>query len=253
MRWITERDKEVLKFIYFHRFVSTNQLAELFFKYKKNGELQKYPRGITRRRLLRYREEGLIKSFYTSNTDMIHTIDEKGVMVVASILGTNFNSLYFNPKSDLIGIGLANHSLLLNDLYIDLLRACVATGGKIIEYKVEALNRVNYKYKNKKRYFQPDAYMLYAPNKNKRIAYPYFIELDLDTESPKKYSEKIEQYENYYDSRDYQSQYNSFPKIVTVTITKARAERLKNYAKTKLDWKYFVFDEANKILELSHN
>lgn len=249
MRWITERDKEVLKFIYFHRFVSTNQLAELYFKYKDNGELQKYPKGITRRRLARYREEGLIKSFYTSNTDMIHTIDEKGVMVVASILGTNFNSLYFNPREDLISIGIANHSLTLNDLYIKLLNHAKAKKGKIVEYKVESLNRVYYEHHGKQVFFQPDAYMLYAPDKNKRIAYPYFIELDLDTESPKRYSEKVELYEGYYDSRDYQSQYNSFPKIVTVTTTKARRDRLKNYAKTKLDWEYYTFDESPKMLE----
>lgn len=248
MRWLQGRDEDVLKFIYYHRFVSTSQIAEIFFKYKDDGDLQKYPKGLARRRLLKYRNEGLIKSFYTSNKDMIHSIDEKGVYIVASILNTTFNKLYFNPKEDLISIGLANHSLLLNDLYIKFLDHARATGGDIIEYKVESLNRISYKYKNKNYIFQPDAYMLYKPKKEKGIAYPYFIELDLDTEAPKKYAEKIEQYERYYDSRDYQMQYSLFPKIVTITTTKARCERLKNFCKTKLDWKYEIFSEATKVL-----
>lgn len=227
MRWLRERDKKVIKFIYFHRFVSTSQIADIFFKYTEKGTIMKYPKNVARRRLQKYREEGLIKSFYTSNTDMIHTIDEKGVMLVASILGTTFNKLYFNPKEDLLSIGLANHSLLLNDIYITLMNAADKKGGKILEYKVEVLNRTTFTYKNRKYTFQPDAYMLYQPDIRKKLAYPYFIELDLETESPKKYKEKVINYENYYDSRDYQSQYNTFPKIITITNTKARADRLK--------------------------
>ncbi|WP_312907989.1 replication-relaxation family protein [Tissierella praeacuta] len=248
MRWLTGRDKKIIKFIYFHRFVSTKQIIEIFFKYTEDGKEIKYPQNVARRRLLKYRNEGLIKSFYTSNTDMIHTIDEKGVFVVASILNTTFNKLYFNPKEDLISIGLANHSLVLNDLYIKLMNEAAKLGGAIRDYRVEALNRVSFIHRNKKYIFQPDVYMLYQPDVSKNVAFPYFIELDLDTESPKKYKEKIINYENYYDSKDYQNQYNIFPKIVTITNTKARADRLKNFCKTKLDWRYEVFEETGKIL-----
>lgn len=249
MRWLRPRDMEVLKFIYFHRYVSTSQLCYLFFRYREdNGELQKYPKNVTRRRLRRYREEGLIKSFYTQNTDMVHTIDEKGVMVVASILGTTFNKLYFNPKEDLISIGLANHSLKLNDLYIKLNDYAEKTGGYIKEYKVESLNRTTFVYENKRYTFQPDVFMIYQPNKHENIGYPYFIELDLNTEAPKKYKAKVEQYENYYKSQDFQKQYGTFPKIVTVTTTKARRDRLKRYCPTKLNWKYVVYDEIEKII-----
>lgn len=248
MRWLQPRDKEVLKFIYFHRFSSTSQITEIFFKYQENGELQKYPKCIARRRLAKYRDEGLIKSFYTANTDMIHSINEKGVMLVASILNTTFSKLYYNPREDLISIGIANHSLLLNDLYIDLLNHSNRLGGKIIDYKVEVLSRIDYKYKEKNYTLQPDVFMLYQPDIEKPTAYPYFIELDLNTEAPKAYKEKVEKYERYYDSKDYQSQYSTFPKIVTITTNEARLKRLKNYAKTKLRWDYYLFEESEKIL-----
>ena len=248
MRWLTERDKEVLKFIYYHRFVSTSQIASIHFKYKDNGELQKYPLSITRRRLKRYREEDLIKSFYTSNTDMIHSIDERGVMIVASILGTVFNKLYYSPRDDLISIGVANHSLALNDLYISLLDEAEALGGNIMEYTVESLNRKSFNYRNKNYILQPDAYLLYKPNKKKNIAYPFFIEMDLDTQAPKAYATKVERYESYYDSNEFQKQYKTFPKIVTLTTTKVRRDRLRDYAKTKLNWDYMTIDNSKKIL-----
>lgn len=248
MRWLTERDKKIIKFIYFHRFVSTNQVVEIFFKKKEDGSIIKYPQNVARKRLQKYREEGLIKSFYTSNSDLIHTIDEKGVYVVAGILNTTFNKLYFNPKEDLLSIGLANHSLKLNDLYIILRDAALKKGGNIIDFRVEVLNRVSFIYQNKKQVFQPDIYFVYQPDKNKSTGYPFFIELDLETESPKKYKEKILNYENYHDSKDFQNQYGIFPRIVTVTNTKSRSDRLKGFCKTKLDWRYLTMEEIERIL-----
>ncbi|MBO8161349.1 MAG: replication-relaxation family protein [Thermosipho sp. (in: Bacteria)] len=256
VKWLTNRDKEVLKAIYFHRFITTKQLTELFFRYHFNEEgkrvgINKYPNVIARRRIKKYRENKLIKSFYPAyNQDMIHSIDEKGLMIVAGLLGTTFNKLYFNKREDILSYGLAQHAIKLNDLYIKLLRESERLGGEIIKFQVERLNLTIFEYKDKKYRFQPDAFMIYKPNKNVNKVRMYYIELDNDTESPKRYAQKVEEYESYYNTKEFQRIYKTFPKIITVTTTPGRIERLKRAAKTKLDWDYVLFKEAEKILKL---
>lgn len=244
-KWLTKRDMNILRTLYYHRFMSTSQIQRIFF----DGT---YSDVVTRRRLKKLRDNELIKSYYRAdNADMIHTINEDGVFIVAAMEGKVFNDMYYNTRKDLLAFGLAEHSLLLTDVYIKLLEHSETLEGQIELFQVEKLNEEEFEYQGNKYKFRPDIFLIYRPDKNKDIVRLFFIEVDNGTENPKLFfkDKKIPAYETFYNSNIFQERYNGlFPEIVVLCHDEKRIKKLKKVTNTFLTWTYLLFDDVVDIL-----
>lgn len=252
LNWITLRDMKVLKLLYYCRFQTTNQIANIHYKYDENGEMNKYYKTIARRRLKKMREEGLIKSYHrANNSTMVHTLYADGLYLVASLLGCAFNDLYYNYKDDLMSYSKAEHSIMLSDVYIDLLEAAERLGGKIELFQVEELNRKVYKMDGEEYIFIPDIFLIYRPNKSKDIVRLFFIEVDNSTERPKVFIDsKIPKYEMYYHTGEFQELYEGlFPEVVTLCKDQKRIDKLKARTDTILGWNYYLYEDIERMIK----
>lgn len=242
-KWITDRDKEVLKTIYYMRFITTKQLQQIHFKDIKYGQL------VTTRRLQKLREHNLIKSYHRSNKDMIHTIDSDGVLIVAGLIGSTYNKLIFSSRKDLLSYGMAEHSIMLVEVYVKILEAAAAAGGKIIEFKVEQLNEESFEIQGQKMKFRPDIFLRYQPDPSLDRYRLFYIEVDNDTETPGAFKEKFKYYEGFFDSGIFQEKYSGlFPKVITLCNSQQRIHKLQQVTKTKLDWSYLLINDVGRII-----
>lgn len=249
-KFLTTRDMNVLKTLYYNRFMSTDQIRRLFYNTKEDGTETLYGDIVTRRRLKKLRDHRLIKSYHRADCkDMLHIVDHDGLFIVASMLNTTWSQLYYSNKKDLLAYGFAEHSLMITEVYIKLLEETKKNNGEIELFQVEKLNEKRFELDGTPYKFRPDAFMIYRPEKSENRVRLYFLEVDNSTESPIIFKSKISQYEAYYKSNLFQQEYSGlFPEVIVICRDQNRIDRLENMTKTFLKWRYILFDESEKML-----
>jgi hypothetical protein len=227
--------------------MNTEQIAELFYKYNEDGEENKLYADIARRRLrkMKAKENLLILEYIPyANESKVYTLAEKGSIMVCSWLNKKYES--FINKNDMLQIGLVEHSLEINDIYIRLLALCQKYNYEMLTFLVERHNRRTVKHNGFNLTFQPDMFMILRHKETKK-GKAYYIELDRNTEAPKKFAQKVTAYEAFYRAdilkEDWNNQ-NIRPDILVLTDNKNRSERLQNATKSILKW---VFIEKDNI------
>lgn len=240
---LMRRDKEFLITLYNNRFMSTEQIAKLFYKYDEEGKENIKYKDIALRRLrkMKAKDNQLILEYIPyANESKVYTLAEKGVIMVCSWLNRKYES--YTSKNDMLQIGLVEHSLEINDIYINLLDLCRKYNYEMLTFLVEKHNRRTVKHNGMNMTFQPDMFMI-LKNKLTNKGRPYYIELDRNTEAPKKFSQKIIPYETFYQSEVFKEDWNNQnirPDILVLVDNESRAERLQNAIKSNLKWKFIV-------------
>lgn len=218
--WLTERDKEVYEYLCNNtRYVSTSQLAELFFRERmKDKKPISDPKKICRRRMSEIEKNlpGVQSFFRQANTDKIYTI--------------------LPPKENIAAISRIEHSLRLNDLYIQIRKYAKEHGDKIYDFKIEPQIKGD---------IIPDILLIYQKGNKGRI---FFIEYDRNTEAINKIKKKLERYDAYmmkqlYLSEDWQPSENGIkPSVVFICDNTARAERIRKLGAT-------AYNDVTEILK----
>jgi hypothetical protein len=230
--------------------MSTDQIARIFYKYNEAGEENNCYEEIARRRLrkMKDKENQLILEYVPyANESKVYALAEKGVIMVCSWLNKKYES--FTGKSDILQIGLIEHALEINDIYIKLLDLCSKYNYEILTFLVEKHNRRTIKHNGQNMTFQPDIFTI-IKNKATNRGKPYYIELDRNTEAPKKFAQKVIPYEAFYRSdilkEDWNSQ-NIKPDILVLTDSESRSERLQSMTKSVLNWRFIVKGNIEQI------
>jgi hypothetical protein len=246
---LTKRDKEVLLAIYFHRCLTTEQVAEMFFRYGKGGKLNSQASVIARRRLRKMFDYCLVDRFFidvgeNNGSSQAHMVlDSLGAKIVAGLLNIPLNELQWRYEMNETRLPYLEHMVKINDCYVSLLRKSREEGHEVTLYRTENHVRHEFKYWNQRVVFNPDAYGQYWLGDE---GFHFFLELDNGTMTPGVFQKKHQRYTSFYASEEYSNHYENFPLVLTVTTTWERAEQLRKVIEkvddTDVEW-YFTSEE----------
>lgn len=247
---LTKRDKEVLLAVYFHRCLTTEQLAEMFFKYDGKGRMNNQASLIARRRLRKMFDYCLIDRFFidvgeNNGSSQAHIVlDTLGAKVVAGLLNMPLNELQWRYEMNETRLPYLGHMIKINDFYVRLLRKAREAGHEVTWFHTENHVRHEFRYWNERVIFNPDAYGQYWMGDE---GFHYFLEMDNGTMTPGVFQKKHQRYTAFYASEEYSKHYENFPLVLTVTTTWERAEQLRRVIEkvddTDVEW-YFTSEEC---------
>jgi len=199
--WLTERDKKVLEFLSHAKYVSTSQITQLFFEENyHDGSKNKYADIICRRRMKVIADNGLVKSFYRqANKDKIYTMQDVKL-------------------ERIVTINQIQHSLELNDLFIEIHRHAKKNNHTIYDFYIEK------PIQNK---IIPDMILVYEIRHKAKI---FFIEYDRGTETITRIRKKRKDYKTYFDKQYYLNEdwqvSNIKPDLWYITKSEKRAKNI---------------------------
>jgi hypothetical protein len=226
---LTARDKEVLLSIYYHRCLTTEQVAEIHFRYDSKGKFNNQASIIARRRLRKLFDYALVDRFFVDVGDgqgssQAHImLDSLGAKVVAGLLNLKPSEVDWKYEMNEARLPYLSHMISINDFYLYTLKSAREMGHEASHYRTENHVRHEFSYWGGKVIFNPDAYGQYWMGDEGRH---YFLEWDNGTMSPTTFQKKHQRYTAFYDSDEYKKYYETFPMILTVTTSWDRAASL---------------------------
>src|SRR5712692_6810102 len=245
---MTERDKEILRQVYFFRLMTREQIERLLFP-PDNGHDHPTKTSKARLRLKLLYQHGYLERIPTPIAPghwawrPVYRLCRKGAELVAQELGTTTSNLPYWGKGDdkdhrqtEISLLFLNHALETNDVRIAVIQATLAK-GYIVEQWLDDTELKRQEVKDfvtvsseaghrTKVPIIPDAYfVLHLGNQRAH----FFLELDRATMSNKRWKRRILAYKKYVESGKYHERYktNSL-RILTVTTTPQRLDNLKH-------------------------
>lgn len=235
---LTPRDKAVLLSLYYHRCMTSKQIAEIHFAYNEKGEPNNQSEVIARRRLRLMYNAQLIKRYFFDAPQGQGTVPQHvvlsglGARVVAGMLAQPFSEISWKHEFSVVtgnNLPYLAHSIGITDFYIYLLRSARAYGHEVKEYMTEQHIRHEIpKAKGRGKYIvQPDAYGQYWLDNNTYLH--FFLEWDNGTMTVNQFMKKYERYLAFYASKELETNYGEIPPyILVVTPNDDRAIRLRN-------------------------
>lgn len=241
MAKLQDRDNKALTHLLHVNYIDTTTLGQLFYRYnEEKGKINKYYKDITRTRIRKMRDElGLIKSFdATNNSDQVHTLTSKGILYVGGLY--NLNTTSYKEKNGFLELASVKHSLELNKIVLGIYEGQWEDLFRIVLLELENQNRRQFDYVDETYRIKPDIFCIIEKNHK---GYSYYIEVDNNTEGPKKIKTKLETYQKYYTSgaiysEEWQEGSKIQPNILYVCDTEKRASKIKkiqNKLGNKLD------------------
>lgn len=225
---LQNRDKEIILAIYRYRFLSREQIENLFFNTtaRANRRLNKlYHNGYLNRVFL---------SAATGSSQAVYCLDKKGVQEIAINLGTDISEIKWQSNNRVKSLFL-KHTLAINDFHIALeLDSRLPSGHELVLWLSEnerhdtfsAWSEKNHQWENKT--LNPDGYGQYRFGDK---IFSFFLEMDMGTMSNKRLKEKFQRYMEYKNSGAYQERYGlRFFRVLVVTIGVKRLRNLKKIA-----------------------
>lgn len=234
---LTHRDKDVLLSVYYHRCLTTRQIAEMHYKYNYRGEENSQSELIARRRIRGMFDNQLVDRFFVDvgneGSSQGHIVlDQLGSKVVAGLLNQDVSELSWRYEMNEARLPYLEHMIDTNNFYIWLLRKARELGHEVTGFRTETHCRHEFKYWGQKMICNPDAYGQYwFSDKDKEGAEDgihFFLEWDNGTMSPQVFQRKHQRYTAFYASGEYIPIYKEFPLILTVAPTLDRALSLRN-------------------------
>jgi hypothetical protein len=226
---LTKRDKEVLLSIYYHRCLTTEQVAELHFQYDSKGQVNTQSSVIARRRLRKLFDYALIDRFFVDvgegqGSSQAHMVlDSLGAKVIAGLLNMNLDDVNWRYDMNEARLPYLGHMVAVNNFHLYFLRSARQKGHEALDFRTENHIRHEFKYWGQRMVFNPDAYGQYWAGEE---GFHYFLEWDNGTMTPLTYQKKHQRYTAFYDSDEYLKFYETYPVILTVTTTRERAAAL---------------------------
>lgn len=248
---LTQRDKQVLLSVYYQRCLTTEQIAELHFRYDKHGNVNTQALVITRRRLRKLFDNGLIDRFFidvgeNNGSSQAHVVlDQLGARVVAGLLNLRMEDIQWRYEMNQTRLPYLEHMVKINQFFIELLRKAREKDDEVVSILTENHVRHEFTYHGKKVVFNPDGYGQYWHGDE---GFHFFLELDNGTMTPKTFERKHQRYARYYASGEWETYYENFPLILTVTTSEERAQQLqRTIAKVDNTDTVWLFASEEKI------
>lgn len=240
---LTPRDKEMLTLLYYNRFMHVGQIGELFYK----GEGNTHYEDIARRRLRKMIQNKLIKEYVPyARQRKIYALDDNGVALVCSWIGAKYEN--YAKRENILNTGLMEHSLEINDFYINLSKYCCDHNYIIKTFQVERHNRRAFTYNKQSYTFQPDIFFIVTNASGRGKV--FYCELDRGTEAPKKFAKKVPAYEAFFYSELFKEDWNNQnirPDIITLCDNENRIQRLTEATKSILKWRFILKNNIGGI------
>lgn len=233
---LTLRDKEVLLSVYHHRCLTTEQIAEIHFKYDTRGKVNSQASLIARRRLRKLFDYALVDRFFVDvgegqGSSQAHVLlDSLGAKVVAGLLNLRMEEVDWRYEMNAARLPYLGHLVSINDFYLYLLRSAREHGHECTGFLTETHTRHEFTHWDSRIVFNPDAYGQYWMGSE---GFHYFLEWDNGTMSPATFQKKHQRYVAFYDSEEYRKYYPTFPLVLTVTTTRERAATLAKSIRSK--------------------
>lgn len=254
---LTQRDREVLMSLYWHRCLTTEQLADIHFKYDGKGKVNKQANLIARRRLRKMFDAHLVDRFFidvgeNNGSSQAHVVlDKLGARLVAGMLNMDVKDLNWRYEMNQNLLPYHSHTVKVNDFYLCLLKKARICRHEVVGFTAESHTRFEFEHDGRKVILNPDAYGQYWKGDE---GIHFFLEMDNGTMSPSVFQKKHERYTAFYASEAYDEYYDTFPFILTVTTSRERALQLRDTIckvdNTDVNW-YFASEDDVKRDPLS--
>ena len=224
-----ERDRQLLVAVQKYRYLMTGQIQRLLFTDAANSSA-----GLraASRNLKKLSELGLLDSLSrriggvrAGSGSLIWHITHAGERLL------RLNEYPIRRHFEVSPYFLA-HTLAAAETAIRLMEICWKYEPQLTEVQLEPACWRAYSNAGVSLSLKPD---LYAATATAEYEDRFFIEVDLDTESPAKIIEKCQKYHAYYRSGLEQEESGMFPLTVWIVPSAARKERLKRYIREAFD------------------
>ena len=221
---LSATDRRILETLRLLRYTKSNQVQRLFFvrSITPRAKLVAASRALTR--LMSF---GLVdhlpdhfKGWGKGTTGLIWYLTEAGGRLLdLGKLNEGKRTRHLEPSSAFV-----RHTLAVSECYVQITEICrMQPDMKINRLDVEPVCWRSYQKDGKAQSLRPD---LYAETASGRFADHWFIEMDLDTESPNDIVEKCRRYQYYYQTRKEQDTRGVFPIVLWIVPTEERKQKL---------------------------
>ena len=248
---LTARDHAVLQAIRKYRFLTTDQIGRLYITDCSTKASHTRHQNLLTKRLANH---GLIRSLARrvggvgggSSMQIWHLTEAGHRLLTLNDPGDHPRKRFVEPSSTFLA-----HTLAIAECAVQLTCLCRESEDLSLEQvDTEPPCWRAYKTGDKVSYLKPD---LFAITNYDSYEDRWFIEMDLDTESPMQVVEKCNIYLHYYYTGVEQKETGMFPLIVWIVPSTARKERLKEYIRERLKGHPKMFlvitpDELEKML-----
>ena len=231
-RRLGERDRQLLVAVQKYRYLMTGQIQRLLFTDAANSSA-----GLraANRNLKKLSELGLLDSLSrriggvrAGSGSLIWHITHAG----ERLLRLNEQRPYPIRRHFEVSPYFLAHTLAVAETAIRLMEICWKYELQLTDIQLEPVCWRTYSNAGVSLSLKPD---LYAATATAEYEDRFFIEVDLDTESPAKIIEKCQKYHAYYRSGLEQEESGMFPLTVWIVPSTARKERLKRYIREAFD------------------
>lgn len=245
---LKDRHKKIIELIYFMRMMNTSDII------KASGYSKNYARDTLRelyQNRFIFRQIRPYEDRMNMDRELYYMLDKAGAMFIRDYHGlSSLDDVKWSVRDQKIKYDMAKHGLKIGTIYAQIEgSASKEKDTKIIEAYADRHLYTKYKYNNKNYSIVPD---MYFRIKKSNIIYSYFMEVDMGTmamsglQNTTSFDKKVLYYETFKRSPEASLKFNVFPRVLVITTTLERAEKLAKVVKaaqTELDMKEvdFVF------------
>jgi hypothetical protein len=232
---LPERDKMVLRSLLKCQYLTSRQIGRLhFYGYANKSAIIR----TTNRALAKLRDYGLAEPLYPRVGSKVNNwaITESGM----SLINLD-NPGYKPPKSYFeASHNFLKHTIEVAEVYVQLFEVCQKHQMELVKTEMEPeCWRGHVGEDGKRATMKPD---MFARTGNADFEDSWFIEVDMDTESPNKVVEKCRRYSHYYKCGHEQKQNEVFPVVVWIAYNLNRKNKLQQYIDECLElWPKNIF------------
>ena len=226
-RVLSERDKAILGSLQNCRYLVTGQVSRLHFTDNANptAALRAANRAMTKLRDFGVAEalERRVGGVRAGSGSYVWTLSESGVL----LLHLNENDYSPRKRSFEPSLNFLKHTLEVAEAYVQLTEICRRHGLHLLNTEMEPNCWRPYTGADgKPATMKPD---MFAVTANGKYEDSFFIEVDMNTESPSVVLEKCRRYARYCNSGIEQKQHGVFPLVVWLAYSENRKSKLKQY------------------------
>lgn len=230
---LSERDRSILSTLEDWRYLLTGQIGRLHFTNCKN---ESAALRTANRTMTRLRDHGVVDALErriggvrAGSGSYVWSLTESGVNFLHS------EDENFAKRKRLIepSLNFLQHTLGTSETYVQLTEICRSHSLELVQIQSEpACWRGYTSERGKPATMKPD---LFAVTMNGDFLDSWFIEIDMNTESPAVILDKCCRYVRYYKSGIEQKEHGVFPLVVWIACSENRKNKLKQYINESRD------------------
>lgn len=243
---LTRRDELILLSVYQNRFMRRDQIQRLYFPRASLPAVNMRLKKLYEHRFL----DRLSKPVAIGSAQAVYALSGKGAVTVASILGIDISQVVWKRDHNRVEFLFLEHTLAVSEFKVNLDLALKANKDpKLAFYQREerSLQARVADPRGIKKYLvvAPDAFFGLQTAKGKSY---FYLEVDLGTESLKRFSEKVMAYKEYWRSGRYTANtgFNHF-RVLTVAESEKRLRNLIEATRMTGGKKMFLFTTFDQI------